>query len=217
MKTFSIRSPRWPGAGRVAVLVLWGASGVASLTACAPLIIGGAMVGSGLVVTDRRTAGIQLEDQSIDLKAGARLRDLATLGRIEVTSYNRIVLLTGEVPAEADRLAVEKTVSALENVRSVVNELAVMSNSGLGSRSNDTLLSAKVKANLLDARDVQSNAFKVVAERGVIYLMGRVTEREASRGAEVARAVSGVQKVVRVFEILSEEDLAALGQVKPGK
>ena len=213
MKTYAIRRPLF----RVAVSLLLAASGVASMTGCAPLLIGGAMVSGGLVATDRRTAGTQLEDQSIDLKAGARLRDLATLGRIEVTSFNRIVLLTGEVPAEADRLAVEKTVAALENVRSVVNELAVMSNAGLGTRSNDTLLSAKVKASLVDAKDVQSNAFKVVSERGVIYLMGRVTEREASRGAEIARAISGVQKVVRVFEIISDEDLAALGQVKAAK
>jgi osmotically-inducible protein OsmY len=207
VKNLSIRT----SCARAAAVLLVAAGASAALTACAPLIIGGALVSSGLVVTDRRTTGIQLEDQTIELKAGTRLRDLATLGRIEVTSYNRVVLLTGEVPAEADRATVEKAVAALENVRSVVNELAVMSNSTLGSRSNDTLLSAKVKATLVDAKDVHANAYKVVTERAVIYLMGRVTEREAGRGAELARAVPGVKKVVRVFEILSEAELAALG------
>jgi len=169
------------------------------------------MVGSGLVITDRRTTGIQVEDQSIEFKAAARVRELATLGRVEVTSYNRIVLLTGEVPAAADRAAVERAVTAVENVRSVVNELAVADKPSLVARSSDAVLAGKVKATMVDTKDVQANAYKVVADRGVIYLLGRVTEREAQRGAEVARSVSGVQKVVRVFEILTEAELAALG------
>lgn len=186
----------------------------ATVAGCAPLILGGAMVGSGLVITDRRTTGIQVEDQSIEFKAAARVRELATLGRVEVTSYNRIVLLTGEVPAAADRAAVEKAVTAVENVRSVVNELAVADKPSLVARSSDAVLAGKVKATMVDTKDVQANAYKVVADRGVIYLLGRVTEREAQRGAEVARSVSGVQKVVRVFEILTEAELAALGSAK---
>ena len=183
----------------------------AALAGCAPLLIGGAMVGSGLVITDRRTTGIQVEDQSIELKAAARVRELATLGRVDAVSYNRIVLLTGEVPAAADRAAVERAVAAVENVRSVVNELTLGDKPSLVARSSDTVLATKVKATLVDAKDVQANAYKVVAERGVIYLMGRVTEREAQRGSEIARSVSGVQKVVRVFEILTEAELAGLG------
>ena len=180
-------------------------------TACAPLLIGSAVVGSGLVVTDRRTTGTQVEDQGIELKAAARVRDLATLGRVNVTSYNRVVLISGEVPTEADRSAAEVAVAKVENVRSVVNELAVGANASVGTRSSDTLLSGKVKATLVDAKDVQANAFKVVTERGVVYMMGRVSEREANRGSDLARAVPGVQKVVRVFEVLSEQELAALG------
>jgi osmotically-inducible protein OsmY len=183
----------------------------AALSGCAPLLVGGAMVGTGLVVTDRRTTGIQVEDQSIELRAAARVRELATLGRVDATSYNRIVLLTGEVPAATDRVAVEKAVAAVENVRSVVNELAVADKPSLVARSSDAVLAAKVKATMVDTKDLQANAFKVVADRGVVYLMGRVTEREAQRGTEVARSVSGVQKVVRVFEILTEAELAALG------
>ena len=182
-----------------------------ALAGCAPLIVGGAVFGGGLVATDRRTTGIQIEDEAIEYKAAARVRDLATLGHINITSYNRIVLVTGEVPGVAEKAAVEKAVAAVENVRSVVNELGVGQNSTLGSRSTDALISGKVKATMVDAKDLQANAYKVVVERAEVFLMGRVTEREAARGAEVARSVSNVQKVVRVFELLSEEELAKLG------
>ena len=187
----------------------------ATMAGCAPLLVGGVVIGSGLLVTDRRTTGIQFEDQAIELKAAARIRDLATLGNVSAVSYNRVLLLTGEVPSEADKTRVAGAVAQVENVRNVVNELAVLGNSSAGSRSNDALLSTKVKATLIDAKDLQANAYKVVAERGTIYLMGRVSEREATRGAEVARSVSGVQKVVRVFEILSDAELAALGRSAP--
>ena len=184
----------------------------ASAAGCAPLLIGGAMVGGGLVVTDRRTTGTQVEDQSIELKAASRVNELATLGHVNAVSYNRVVLLTGEVPTEADKTRIGEAVSRIENVKKVVNEIGVLGNSSVGSRSNDTLLGAKVKATLVDTKDVQANAYKVVVERGVVYLMGRVSEREATRGAEIASSVSGVQKVVRVVELLTEQELAALGR-----
>ena len=197
-----------------AALVLAGL--VSGLTAgCAPLIVGGAVIGGGLMATDRRTTGTQLEDEGIEIKANARVRELATLGQVSVISYNRLVLLTGEVPGDAEKAAVEKAVRGVENVRNVVNELVIAANSPIGSRTRDSYLSTKVKATLLDAKDVQANAFKVVAERNVIFLMGRVTEREATRGAELAASVSGVEKVVRVFEILTEQELAALGRPVP--
>ena len=190
----------------------------ATLSACAPLIVGGAMVGGAFMVTDRRTSGAQVEDQAIELKAMNRTREiLGDRGHVNATSYNRTVLLTGEVPAEADRTAVEQTVSRIENVRSVVNELAVMGNSSLTSRSNDAILSGKVKATFVDAKDLQANAFKVYTERGTVYLLGRVTEREANRAADLARTISGVQKVVRVFEILSEAELADLANTNKEK
>ena len=182
------------------------------LAGCAPLLVGGAVIGGGLVATDRRTAGIQLEDQAIELKAAARVRELATLGNVNVVSYNRNVLITGEVPDGNEKARVERAVAAVENVRGVVNELGIGGNSSLGSRSQDAVLGAKVKATLVDAKDVHANAYKVVLERGIVYLMGRVTEREAARGTELARSVSGVQKVVRVFEVLSEQELAELGR-----
>jgi len=183
----------------------------AVLSACAPLIVGGAAVGGMLMFTDRRTSGAQLEDQAIELKAMNRVRDaIADRGHVNATSYNRIVLITGEVQTDADRAAVEQTIGRIENVRSTLNELAIMGPTSLTARSNDVILSGKVKATFVDAKDLQANAFKVVAERGTIYLMGRVTDREADRATELARSVSGVQKVVRVFEPLTEQELAAM-------
>ena len=183
-----------------------------TLAGCAPLLVGGAVLGGGLLVTDRRTTGIQLEDESIELRASARVRELATLGRVNITSYNRMVLLTGEVPGAREKLAVEQAVAKVENVKSVLNELGIGPNSPLGSRTTDTFIESKVKATLLDAKDVQANAYKVVAERGIVYLMGRVTEREAERGTELARSVKGVGKVVRAFELMSERELANLSR-----
>ncbi len=184
----------------------------ATLAGCAPLLLGGAVVGGGLVVTDRRTTGIQIEDEGIERRANARVRELATLGHVNVTSYNRVLLITGEVPTEADKQAIGDALAKGENVKAVVNELGIGQNSTTGSRTTDAFLTTKVKATLVDAKDVQANAYKVVVERAIVYLMGRVTEREAARGADLARSVTSVQKVVRVFEILSEEELANLGR-----
>lgn len=185
----------------------------AALSACAPLVVGGAAAGGMLVALDRRTSGAQLEDQGIELRAGNRLRDALGEGaRINVTSYNRQVLLTGEVARAEDVQRAERIVAGVDNVSSVVNDLAVLPPATLGQRSNDTLITGKVRASLIDAKDLHANAFKVTTERRVVYLMGRVTQREANRATEIARGVKDVAKVVRVFEILSEEDLARLNQ-----
>lgn len=188
-----------------------GLLGAAVLSGCAALVVGGA-VGTAMVASDRRTAGTQLEDQSIELKSLTRIREtVGDRGHINATSYNRQVLLTGEVQSDADRVAVEQSISRIEGVRSIVNELAVMGASSLTARSNDAILTSKIKASFIDAKDLHANAVKVVTERGVVYLLGRVTEREANRATDLARGVSGVQKVVKVFEILSEAELASLG------
>ncbi|ABM31236.1 BON domain-containing protein [Paracidovorax citrulli] len=178
------------------------------LSACAPLMIGGAAVGT-MMAADRRTAGTQVEDETIELRAGNRLRDnFGNRVHVNVTSYNRQVLLTGEVPSQQDKERVEQAVLTLENVRSVVNDLAVMSASTLPQRANDALITGKVRASLVDAKDLFATAFKVVTERNTVYLMGRVTQREADRATEIARGVNDVRKVVRVFEIVSEQELA---------
>ena len=181
----------------------------ALLAGCAPLIVGGAMVGGTLMIMDRRTTGAQVDDQAIELKAANRVREVGgPHAHVNITSYNRTVLITGEVANDGDRSAVEQAVQRVENVRSTVNELGVLAPTSIGARSQDTVLTSKVKATLVDARDLQANVFKVVTERSAVYLMGRVTEREANRATELARAVSGVEKVVRVFEIVSEAELA---------
>ena len=197
---------------RPLLAVVVSASVQGALSACAPLLVGGAMMGGTMLYTDRRTSGTQIEDQAIELKAGKRLGDVfGDRGHFNVTSYNRLVLVTGEVGSDADKAAAEQAVQRIDNVRSVFNELGVIdTTSSLASRSSDTILTGKVKASLVDARDLMANAFKVVTERGTVYLMGRVTEREAARAADVARSVGGVQKVVRVFELISEAELAEL-------
>ena len=180
-----------------------------TLSACAPLLIGGAIWGGTMVVTDRRTSGTQIDDQAVELKSIRRIADvIGDRGHVNVTSYNRLVLITGEVPTEADKAAVEQAVARIDNVRSVVNELTLAPPSSISARSNDTLLTSKVKASMVDAKDIQANAFKVVTERSVVYLMGHVTEREAGRAADISRGVSGVQKVVKVFDVVSEGELA---------
>lgn len=187
-----------------------------ALTACAPLIVGGALTGA-LVATDRRTSGAQVEDQGIEFRASGRLREvLGDRGSVSVTSFNRQVLLTGEVNTEQDKALVERTVAGVENVRTVVNELGVMGKSTVSQLSSDTLVTGRVKAALLDARDLVGGAFKVVTTRGTVYLMGRVTPREADRATEVTRNIQGVQRVVRVLEIITEEELARL-QPKPAQ
>ena len=195
-----------------ALLVLTACVAAGALQGCAPLLFGGAVVGTAMVATDRRTTGTQVEDEAIELKAMARASEVAPSGHVNVTSYNRMTLITGEVPREADRAAVEQLVSRVDQVRSVVNELAVMEPSTVGSRTQDSILSGKVKAAFVDAQDLQAQAAKVVTERSVVYLLGRVTEREAKRFADVARSVDGVKKVVRVFEIVTEAELA---QIQP--
>lgn len=199
-------------ASRSLWLALAAATAVSTLgTACAPLVIGGAAVSGALLYSDRRSSGAQVEDQAIEFKAGPRLKEaLGERAHLNVTSYNRTVLVTGEVGSEADRAAAEKALAGIDNVRSVVNETAVMGLSSLSARSNDVLLTSKVKAAFIDDGNLHPSAIKVVTERSTVYLMGRVTEREAHRAAEVARAVGGVQKVVRVFEIISEAELKAL-------
>ncbi len=188
----------------------------AALSGCAPLLIGGA-AGTALVVSDRRTPGILIEDQTIEVRARNIIREqVGTRVRVDITSYNRQVLLTGEVPNAQDKEIVERQVSRVDNVRAVVNELSVANTPSLWDRSSDTLITGRVKAALIDVK-VQVNAVNVTTERGVVYLMGRVTQAEANRATEAARSISGVQRVVRIFEILSEEELRKLQPSLPVK
>lgn len=183
-----------------------------ALQGCAGVMLGGALVGT-LAATDRRTIGAQTEDRSIVVKGESRASAVAgETGHVNVNSFNRKVLLTGEVRDEAMRGAVEREIAVIENVQSIVNDLAVAAPASFSSRSNDSLITGKVKAAFVDAKDLQANSFKVVTERGVVYLMGRVTQREGDSAGEVARNVGGVQKVVKVFDYISEDELRQLAK-----
>ena len=185
---------------------------LASLSACAPLIVGGAVM-TGVMVTDRRTTGTQVEDESIEIKVASAVRqDLGDRVHLNVTSFNRQVLLSGEVRTAADKERAEKLASSQENVNAVVNDLVVMPVSSLTQRSKDIVITGRIKAAFVDAKDLQVNAVKVVTERGIVYLMGRVTAREAKRATDIARGMSGVTKVVRVFEEISEQELQRLSR-----
>ena len=180
-----------------------------SLSGCFPLMVGGAFVGTGLVATDRRTSGSLVEDEGIELRAASRIREnLGERVHVNVTSYNRQVLLTGEVPNLQDKQLIEKIVAGVDNVRNIVNELEVMGNTTLTQRSSDTLVTGRAKAALVDAKDLFASAFKLTTERGTVYVMGRVTAREAKRATDIISGVSGVGRVVRILEIISEEELA---------
>lgn len=182
----------------------------ASLSGCVEMMVGSAVMGA-VATADRRTLGAQTEDKAIAVKGEVRVAKIVgDAGHVNVTSYNRKVLLTGEVKDEAMKAAAEREVRAIDNVVSVTNELEVAGPSSYTSRSNDTLITTKVKASLVDKKTVSAVSFKVVTERGNVYLMGIVTQREGNIAAEVAQGVSGVQRVVKIFEYISEEDLKAM-------
>lgn len=190
--------------------VLLAATTLTALQGCAGLALGTAVVGT-LAATDRRTIGVQTEDKTIFFKGQGTATSIAgDSGHVSVTSFNRKVLLTGEVPSEAAKAAVAREIAAINGVDGVINELVVAGASSLPSRSNDALITGKVKAAFVDARDLSANAVKVTTERGVVYLMGLVTEREGQRAAEIASRVGGVQKVVKIFDYISEDELQRL-------
>jgi osmotically-inducible protein OsmY len=179
------------------------------LSGCAQLLISGASMGATAMYTDRRSPAVQVEDNTVEFKASSVVQEtIGNRGHVTVTSYSRVVLISGEVPSEADRAAVEQAVARVQGVRATFNELAVMPAASAASRMNDLLLVGKIKATYIDAKDLQVNAFKVVVDRGTVYLMGRVTEREAARATDLARRIDGVQRVVRIFNVVSDAELA---------
>lgn len=194
-----------PLAGLLSKIVL-GTALAASLSGCVAMAVGGAAT-AVLSANDRRTLGMQTEDKAINVKAELKLNQLTgENGHINVTSYNRKVLLTGEVRDDAMKQAAEREVRAIENVVSVINELEIAGPSSYTSRSNDALITTKVKASLVDKKTVSATAFKVTTERGIVYLQGLVTPREGNIAADVAKGVPGVVKVVKIFEYIADED-----------
>lgn len=178
-----------------------------SLVACAPAVVGGAAAG-GLAAADRRTSGTYVEDEGIEWKSLTRISEaLKDKIHINVTSFNRNVLLTGEAADEAARQKAESLAREVQNVRNVTNELTIGLPSSIASRSNDTYLTSLVKGNMIkdNADRFAPIHVKVITENAVVYLMGMVTRKEAEAATEIARNTSGVQKVVTVFEYVVVE------------
>jgi osmotically-inducible protein OsmY len=196
---------------RLLAVALTSLVGLTALSACTPLLMGGAAVTGALVASDRRTAGAQLEDQAIEIKAANRIKDeVGSRARALVTSYNRRVLLTGEVANERDKTLIGQIASQVENVTAVQNELEITNSPSLRERAADTVVTGRVKAAFVDVNQIPASAFKVTTERGTVYLMGRVTQRESDYATQVARNTQGVRRVVRVLEIISDEELARM-------
>jgi len=202
---------------RLAISLTAGAALVAGLAGCVPLVVGGAAVGAGMIAVDRRSSGAQLDDQTIEVRGAARISAIANDNtNITVTSFNRQVLLTGTVGAEADRVRAEEEIKRVDNVRSVVNAVTVGPGTNIQERTNDTYITSKVKASLIDANYRSANSIKVVTERGVVYLMGLTTRAELDQATSVARGVSGVNKVVRMAEIISDQQAAQPSSASSG-
>lgn len=206
MSKGSKRAPVWQKLQRPLALSLLCAALAGSLSGCFAVVAGGA-VGGTLAAADRRTLGAQTEDKAIEVKSEVNLpKIVGSAGHVNVNSFNRRALITGEVRDEAMKDAVEREVRSIQGVLSVSNELEIAGPSSYTSRSNDALITTKVKASLIDTKDISANSFKVTTERGVVFLMGRVTQREGQVAADVARGVNGVNKVVKMFEYISEDE-----------
>jgi osmotically-inducible protein OsmY len=192
--------PKIPGIS-IFVLVL-----IPLLQGCAAMVVGGAAT-TAVVAHDRRTTGTMVEDQAIELKAYdllSRDEEIKQNSRVNVTSYNRMVLLTGQAGSEAVRRRAEQIVSQVEQVRRVVNEIEIGSNVSFGEHSRDVALTAEVKLKLTNVEipDFDTMRVKVISERGSVYLMGLLTKQEADAVTDVVRYISGVRRVVKVFEYL---------------
>lgn len=185
------------------VALILALSALPLLQGCFPVLAAGAGT-AAMMAADRRQAEIVLGDQRIETVASTRFSEqLRDQAHINVTSFNYVVLLTGETPTEQMKAEVERVVAAIPQVKSVVNEIQIAAPSTFGSRSNDTFLTGKVKAGFISADKFTANDIKVVTEAGVVYLMGLVSRKEGDDATEAARSTGGVRKVVRVFEYIS--------------
>lgn len=197
---------------RFLLLGLVGAAVLPALQGCFPIAAGGAAAGAAMFA-DRRTSGSYVEDEGIEWRARSRIKErFGSSVNVSVTSYNRNVLLTGQVVDENTRAEAGRIVSGVENVQGVVNELEVAGISSLSSRGNDAMITSMVKARFVDDQSFAANHVKVVTEAGTVYLMGIVTRAEADAATEVARTTKGVQKVVRVFEYISDDEANRLAR-----
>jgi osmotically-inducible protein OsmY len=177
------------------------------LAGCAPVLVGAGAAGALSASQDRRSSGAQLDDQGIEWRASSRIGDrFGSKVHVNVTSYNRAALLTGEVPDERTRGEVESLVRGVPSVQGITNEMVVAEPTSLGSRTTDSFITSKIKTRFLDAGKFNALHVKVVTEAGVVYLLGVVSEREADDAVEIARTTGGVRKVVKMFEYCKAND-----------
>lgn len=195
--------------GRSMLLVV---AATAWLAGCAPVVVGGAVVGGAMVASDRRSVGIQVEDDAIERRINRAIADRVPrdAANVSVTSYNRKVLLTGEATTPAVRDEIDRLAKGAENVRSVVNDIFVAPLTSMAQRNNDVAIATRVRTVFLQDSTVATNAIKPVTQRGIVYLMGRVTEAEGDAAARAASKVDGVQRVVKVYDYLSEAEAEEL-------
>ena len=203
---------------KCAVVLVWVAV-LLQLGACVavPALMVGGGVGMGtMLATDRRTPGAVIEDRGIETKAAFRIREaLGDAVHVNVSSYNRLALITGEVPDEKRKAQIEKIILGVENVQRTVNEVAIMENASTTARLQDGILTSRIRAALIDEKDLIANAFKVTTERGVVYIQGRATAREIALMTEIVSSLSGVTRLVRMVDVLTEEDLSGMLPAPP--
>lgn len=192
---------------RLTLIVLSSVIALSQLSACAPLVIGGAAATTALVATDRRTAGEQVDDKSINLKVGHEANTILgeRLGRVGGSSYGGQVLLIGDVPTQADSQRIENAVKSIDQVKQVINRLRIGPVTELSVRTNDSWITTKATTALINTQEVPSRTISVTTERGVVYLQGRVTHDEGERAAKAVATVAGVNQVVKLFEYVSAE------------
>lgn len=199
--------PRIPAIALAAALT----ASVLTLSACAPVVVGGAAAGAAVVVTDRRTSGTQLDDQNINFKVEHVIaQKLGDAAHVSANTYEGVVLLTGEVPNDAAKAQATSLAQGVEKVKKVVNQLTIGPASSFSVRSNDTWLSSKVRSELLNTKYVPSGSISVTTDKSVVYLQGKVTQAEGEYAANAAAGVSGVAKVVKLFDIISREEAVRL-------
>ncbi len=201
----------WSLSAAVGVLLLQ----LGGCIAVPAMMVGGAAMGT-MVATDRRTPGAVVEDRGIETKAALRIREaLGDAVHVNVSSYNRTALITGEVPDEKRKAQVEKMVRDIENAQKTLNELAVMDNTPMTARVSDGILASRIRAALIDEKNLIANAFKITVERGVVYVQGRATAKEIALMTDIVSGLNGVTRVVRILDTLSEQDLEGMLPAPP--
>ena len=205
MKLFAALSPL-SSTRRTLLVGAFAIAGITLLQGCVPVMFAG--VGAGaLMAADRRTTGAYVDDEAIEQKISALIgQNFGNTNHVNATSYNRNVLLTGEVQDENVKAEAQRLASTVKNVRAVVNELVVGPSSSLSSRTNDTAITTNVKAKFVNNKVFSINHVKIVTEAGIVFLLGIVTQAEADKAAEIASTSKGVRKVVRVFEYIGESE-----------